>query len=352
MAAQDNPYFIKPASALEALMTGVGGYDRAQKTYKEGQLQATRQEAGDMYSQGGDMRSVYGRLLGLGDAESVKAISGIGKVDQTDETKEYNLDMAQRKAQGLPTQNFGEWKTALKIAGSTKINNTVNTGEKEYDKVNAKHEAERFQGHQKGGQSATGAIGTLNLMEKLTADPNFYSGSASNAVTAAKRAGASLGITTPDAAGPNELFSSMANRLVLDAAGGSLGTGFSNADRDFIQSTVPALGNTPEGNRAIIGVQRKVYERQQEVAKMARDYAKANGGRMDAGFDQVLADYAEKKPLFPRAAQQPAQPAAPAARPQQGGKLQQFNSPADVARAGLKSGSRFLDSNGVERMVP
>ena len=80
---------------------------------------------------------------------------------------------------------------------------------------------------------------------------------------------------------------------------GSLGSGVSNADRQFIQGTVPNIANTPEGNREIISYGRKIEQRKQEVAKMARDYAKKNGGRIDAGFDEQLAQWSEKNPLCP-----------------------------------------------------
>ncbi|WP_395451211.1 hypothetical protein ACHMW7_16295 [Aminobacter sp. UC22_36] len=81
--------------------------------------------------------------------------------------------------------------------------------------------------------------------------------------------------------------------------GGSLGSGFSNADRDFVTDQVPTLSNTPEGNRALIEVQKKIAQRKIQIAKLARDYAKTNEGRIDAGFDEALAGWSEQNPLFP-----------------------------------------------------
>ena len=59
------------------------------------------------------------------------------------------------------------------------------------------------------------------------------------------------------------------NKAVLDGLGGSLGTGISNADRDFIQRTTANIGNTKEGNRQIIDVGIKLAERKQQIAQKA-----------------------------------------------------------------------------------
>ena len=86
--------------------------------------------------------------------------------------------------------------------------------------------------------------------------------------------------------------------------GGSLGTGFSNADRDFVVGQVPNLQNTPRGNKAVIAINRKMQERKIEIARMARDYEVQNG-RLDAGFMQQLSQWAEAHPLFKGEAFQP-----------------------------------------------
>lgn len=295
MAGENNPFFVKPPNVFESLLAGEQGFKSARDSRRQSTLEDARLRAGQAIQSGGDLRQAMGELVSIGDNQGVAALGALSKQGLTDEIKEYQL----AKSQGFGG-SFFDFKTSLKKAGATNVN--VNTGEKEYDKTLSKGFAESFLNTQKQGRGAESAIGTLNLMEKLTSDPNFYSGSGGEAVTQLKRAASSIGISAPDAAGPNELFRSMGNRLVLDAAGGSLGTGFSNADRDFIQSTVPALANTPEGNRQIIQVQRKVYERQREVSKLAREYAKNNGGRVDAGFEATLAQWAERNPLFPRQA--------------------------------------------------
>lgn len=193
---------------------------------------------------------------------------------------------------------FDQRQIELKRAGATNVNNMLPSGEKAYDAEQGKTYSNTFTDMQKAGRDSIAATSNLNKMDELINDPNFYSGSGGEAVTAAKNLAVSLGITDAKDAAPNELFSKIAKKTVLDSAGGSLGTGFSNADRSFLEATVPALSTTKEGNKQIIQLGRKVQQRNQDVAKLAREYAKSNGGRIDAGFDDALAQYAEKNPLF------------------------------------------------------
>ncbi len=177
---------------------------------------------------------------------------------------------------------------------------TVNlSGEKEYEKTVGKGYGEAMLDIQKQGRSAQNSITSLKLMEKAIETPGFYSGAASDAVTSARKVAVSLGVADAASAAPNELFTKISNKLVLDLAGGSLGTGFSNADRDYLAASVPNLANTPEGNKQIIQIMKKVEGRRAEVAKFARDYAKFHNGRLDAGFDDALAQWTEQNKLFP-----------------------------------------------------
>jgi hypothetical protein len=112
--------------------------------------------------------------------------------------------------------------------------------------------------------------------------------------------------------------------------GGSLGAQISNSDRDFMAATFPQLANTPEGNRQMIAHFRRIAERQQQVSRMAREYAARNNGRLDPKFDDEIAKFAEENPLFPRnESQQPQQQqgggirdGATATNPQTGQRIQ------------------------------
>ena len=286
------------------------------KTLQTNNINNQRKEALSLSALGQGGAVDYGKaantLASLGDIEGASKFAAMQKALSPESTPDIqNYNYAAKNPAFLP------YLKQQAEAKATKINNTTNVsnvGEREYDKALNKELADTFLGYQKAGRTATGALNTLNYLEALTKNPNFYSGTGGELATSGKQALVSMGITTPDSASPNEAFKALSNKLTLDAAGGSLGAQISNSDVKFLQAINPNLTSTPEGNREIIGYHRKVYQRQQEAARMARDYAKSHGGRIDAGFDQVVSDYAEKNPLFPQVNQ--SAPANRASAPQ------------------------------------
>lgn len=183
--------------------------------------------------------------------------------------------------------------------GGTSVN--VGTPEKEQDKVVGKGFGEYQLDLANKGRNAASTKNTLALMEQAMNAPGFYSGVGGEAVKRANQFLGALGVQNPNAASGAEVFGALSNKVVLDGLGGSLGPGISNTDRDYISRTAPTLEQSEHGNRALIGIARALADRQLEVARLARDYAGRNGGRLDGAFDQVVEDYAAKNPLFPQA---------------------------------------------------
>lgn len=278
------------------------------QVYQKASQDAARKEALSLANlgQGNEGYSkAIGNLAALGDLDGAAKVAAIQKTvapESSPDLQAFKVAQSQGFKGGI--LDFLKEKAAAGAA-RTNVTTNVQSGEREYDKALNKDLADVFLGYQKSGRNAAGALNTLNYLDNLTKSPDFYSGTGGELVTKGKQALASMGVTAPDSAKPNEVFGALSNKLTLDAAGGSLGAQISNSDVKFLQAINPNLAATPEGNREIIGYHRKIYQRQQETAKMARDYAAKHGGRIDAGFDQVLADYAEKNPLFP-AKQQPA----------------------------------------------
>lgn len=295
--------------------------------YQQAKTDSARKDALSLANlgQGGTQNwsGAVNSLMSIGDIDGATKLATIQKSLQPENSADLQ---AYKVAQGQGyTGGILDFLKSKAEAGAAKtsINNTTNVpaGEKSFDQAVGKDYGETFTGIQKAGRDSVGAINNLNLMDKLIDNPNFYSGTGGNLVTQAKKTAAALGIADADSAAPNEVFQKLSQKTVLDAAGGSLGTGFSNADRDFLNGTVANINNTPAGNKAIIGMARTVEQRKQQVSQFARDYAKAHGGRIDSGFDGALQDWANKNPAFPQAQpqgdqQQQAQPQAPQ-QPQQ-----------------------------------
>jgi hypothetical protein len=64
-----------------------------------------------------------------------------------------------------------------------------------------------------------------------------------------------LGLTSlkdRDDLAKSENYQKTAGDVILATLGGRLGSGFSNADREFIQSLVPQLNNSPEARKQLI----------------------------------------------------------------------------------------------------
>lgn len=301
-----NPFDVRVVNPLEALMYGEQGYKDMRGYQDDRTKRDARMEAQQALASGGDTKGALAKLIGVGDYQGVQALGALGKADTTDEIKEYNL----AKQQGFQG-SFVDFKTGIKRAGATRINNSISTGENEYFKKLGAADADRFIDFQKTGRTATQTQGVLDRMEALVDNPEFYSGAGGEKfILPLKKTIGALG-GNPDAAAPMEEFRALSNKAALEGMGGSLGTGFSNADRDFIVNQYPNLDNTRTGNKARIEGLRAIERRKSEIAKRARDYASRNRGRLDAGFDEELAQWAEQNPLFPRGAQAPSSGGAP-----------------------------------------
>jgi hypothetical protein len=72
----------------------------------------------------------------------------------------------------------------------------------------------------------------------------------------------------------------------------------SDADRQFLRGMVPGIEKTPEGRKMITESMVKLAKRDQDVAKIARDYRKKKG-MIDEGFYEELNAYSAANPLFP-----------------------------------------------------
>jgi len=64
-----------------------------------------------------------------------------------------------------------------------------------------------------------------------------------------------------------------------------------------LESMTPGLSKTPEGNRLIIKTAKTLLQRQQQVARMAREYRKKHG-TFNEGFFDEMQDFADANPLF------------------------------------------------------
>lgn len=197
-------------------------------------------------------------------------------------------------------------KRSIAKAGAPTVN--VNTNqEKEESKVVGKGFGEQYMGIQNADFSANNKIATLDRLSNLMQGVNTGKFEPSRAQLAA--AAESLGMKFDPTLGSKQAIEAISNEMALQARNPSGGAGMpgamSDKDREFLVNITPGLSKTPHGNRLIIDTNRKLAQRDKQVAKIAREYRKRNG-TLDEGFYEELNQFSAKNPLFPQKEQAPA----------------------------------------------
>lgn len=163
---------------------------------------------------------------------------------------------------------------------TSRTNVNVNPGEtefvKELGKLDAKKVAESFTVR----ENAANAINSLNKLASLP-DQSLISGQFASGRVGATNLLTTLGLASPSDANKlatSQQYQKVAGDVILQTLGGKLGSGFSNADRDFIASLVPQLETNPEARRKLITF---MQGKNQDIIKEAsrlENYARANKG--------------------------------------------------------------------------
>ena len=244
-----------------------------------------REAIAQMFSEAAELRG-FNRQKELIDYEA-----GL-KAPKTYEYQQLAKDLL---SQGIAKTEQEALQMALsksKAAGTT-VN--VGAGEDDFTKALMKEQAKRYETYQEGAGSARSVMENLDIMSSIVSQPDFYSGFGAETLNKAKRAAVAFG-ADPEGVKNAETFVKIAKDSALQAMGGSLGVGFSNADREFVEAMVPNIGNTVEGNKLIIETQKRIQNRKIELAMFAEQYAAKNGNL--SGFTAAVKDWAAQNPLF------------------------------------------------------
>ena len=154
---------------------------------------------------------------------------------------------------------------------------------------------------QKSAIGGAKALGTLKLMESMVNSPDFESGGGaegSEFMLKLGQLGERLGFGDAGSLATTEQFNALSKQSVMDKLGGTLGAGVSTADVQYLNSTVPNLGNSKEGNLALIRIQQRTVEQQMGLAAEIRKYAKAHNGLLDVGVYDKIEQYNELHPII------------------------------------------------------
>lgn len=195
---------------------------------------------------------------------------------------------------------------------------------------------EEYNALQKGAVASQQQLAKLDRMDQLLS--GIETGSLTPTLTQVQGIASALGFQVDPSLPAKQAFSALTNELALNlrnpAGGAGMPGALSDKDREFLQQMTPSLAQTKEGNKMILEASKRLAKRNVEVAKLARDYKKRNGGNFDDGFFDELQTYADKNPLFQSLP----------------GQVPTVKSEAEYNQ--LPSGAVYLDPNGVKRKKP
>jgi hypothetical protein len=187
---------------------------------------------------------------------------------------------------------FFEYKKQLAEAGRP----VTGAQEKAWEKGLGEWGVEQYAKAQEEAANADKMLAQAAELEQLMLDPNFMSGGLAEQKMAAKKIIEALG-GDPAKVESMEAFQAVSSQLVLDSMGGSLGAGFSEGDRKFVERMQPSLTTSKAGNQLIIQMTRKIAQRKKEIARFADEYI-AKNGKIDAKFKSALREWSNQNPLF------------------------------------------------------
>ncbi len=158
---------------------------------------------------------------------------------------------------------------------------------------------EQFTNIQKAGTAAPGKIAKLDRVEQLLngIDTGKLTPLSSNFVQTANSLGFKIDPKWNSVQAAEALANEMALELRNPAGGAGMPGAMSDADREYLRGMVPGVEKTPEGRAMIMNTAKTIAKRDQEVAQLARDYRKKNGG-IDEGFGDELARFSNSNPMF------------------------------------------------------
>lgn len=177
-----------------------------------------------------------------------------------------------------------------RTTSKTSVGVKLPEGESEFVKRLGVKDADRVDAAITTRDTAVSSLNSLNKLASLPAEQLIGGQFASGRVGATNLL-STLGLASPtdvNKLNTSQEYQKVAGDVILQTLGGKLGSGFSNADREFIAGLVPQLETSSEARRKLIQfMQNKNQEIVQETIRL-EDYARKNKG---------LSGYTSKIPL-------------------------------------------------------
>jgi hypothetical protein len=284
-----------------------------------------RKQKMEMHKQRGDLFEEYQAKVAAGDqAGAIAALERMVALDKPEDLAK--LKLGQRKAPptvvvgagGKMRQRMafnpetGEFDTPVGQPYESGALVTNNVSANAYDKTEGGNIADQMDAIQKAGFAATGDIQRYDRLGSLLGQVSTgkFKGTTLELKAAAKGLGfdlSSFGIA--DDVAPAQAARALSRALALElrnpAGGAGMPGALSDSDRQFLESMVPGVESDPGAWPQMIEAYKQLKRREMQVAKLAREYAKRNGGNLDYGFLDELETYSAQNPLFKNVEQKP-----------------------------------------------
>lgn len=197
---------------------------------------------------------------------------------------------------GIPTQ-----QTQAAPPATSRFGRAPSSGEQAYDAETGKRFANQYQTLQTGASNARDMLGMYDLAEQAL-NSGVRTGIGAEAELTLRQLGSAMGLdTNPEKVSGGELIRAVQNRmaLIMRNPDGGMGMPGAISDRDikFLKDSQVGIDRTPEGNRQMLQAFRAIEQRKVQMAELADQYVQQHG-RLDAGFNRVVRDFAESNPLF------------------------------------------------------
>jgi hypothetical protein len=203
---------------------------------------------------------------------------------------------------GKPASAYGN--------SASQIGVTPSDAAKKTDLVIGEGLGKKYNEIQEGGFSANSKINKYNRLGNLLDGLN--TGKLAPVGFEIAAYAKEMGIPVSDKLDNAQAAKALANEMALELRNPSSGAGMpgamSDADREYLRSMIAGIDKTPGANKMLIDGMVKMAERERDIARLAREYRRKNGGKFDDGFFDELQAYSEANPLFKNAPPVPADP--------------------------------------------
>jgi len=175
-----------------------------------------------------------------------------------------------------------------RTTAKTNVGVKLPEGESEFLKALGKKDAERVDAAITTRDTAVSSINSLNKLATLP-DNELITGQFATGRVGATNLLTTLGLASPTDArklASSQEYQKVAGDVISQTLGGKLGSGFSNADREFIQGLIPQLETNPDARRKLISfMQNKNQDIVKETIRLEQ-YARQNKGL--TGFEPKI----------------------------------------------------------------